>query len=82
MVPSLVTAVAAMTEPVALVLDHLEALQNRACLDAVGELALGLPPGSQLALAARRIPALPVALLRAQGQVVELGAADLAMDER
>ena len=81
-VPSLVTAVAAMTEPVALVLDHLEALQNRACLDAVGELALGLPPGSQLALAARRIPALPVALLRAQGQVVELGAADLAMDER
>jgi LuxR family maltose regulon positive regulatory protein len=81
-VPRLLAAVAAMTEPFALVLDHLEALQNRPCLDAVAELALGLPAGSQLVLAARRVPALPVALLRAQGQVVELGAADLAMDER
>jgi LuxR family maltose regulon positive regulatory protein len=81
-VPRLVAAVAAMTEPVALVLDHVEALQNRTCLDAVAELMLGLPAGSQLVLAARRIPALPVALLRTQGRVVEVGAADLAMDER
>jgi LuxR family maltose regulon positive regulatory protein len=81
-VPRLLAAVAAMTEPVAVVLDHVEALQNRACLDAVAELALGLPAGSQVVLAARRRPALPVALLRAQGQVVEVGATELAMDER
>ncbi|MDP9207297.1 MAG: hypothetical protein M3O65_02140, partial [Actinomycetota bacterium] len=47
-VPRLVSAVAAMTDPVALVLDHLESLENRECLDAVNELAIGLPAGSQL----------------------------------
>jgi LuxR family maltose regulon positive regulatory protein len=81
-VPRLVAAVTTMTQPVALVLDHVEALQNPACLDAVAELALGLPAGSQVVLAARRVPALPVALLRAQGQLVEVGPTELAMDER
>ena len=79
-VPRLVSAVAAMTDPVVLVLDHLESLENRECLDAVNELAIGLPAGSQLALAARRPPRLPLALLRAQGQMVEVGVAELAMD--
>ena len=41
-----------------------------------------LPAGSQLLLASRRTPPLPVALLRAQGQMVEVGADRLAMDER
>jgi LuxR family transcriptional regulator, maltose regulon positive regulatory protein len=59
-----------------------EALENQDCLDAVAELALGLPTGWQLALASRRRPRLPVALLRAKGQVVEVGTADLAMDDR
>jgi LuxR family maltose regulon positive regulatory protein len=80
-VPRLVASVAAMTEPVGLVLDQLESLENQVCLDALAELAIGLPAGSQLALASRRAPALPVALLRAQGQVVEVGAAELAMDQ-
>jgi LuxR family maltose regulon positive regulatory protein len=81
-VPRLVAAVSAMTQPVALVLDHLESLENRECLDAVAELALGLPAGSQLALASRRTPPLPVALLRSRGRVVELGVAELAMDQQ
>jgi LuxR family transcriptional regulator, maltose regulon positive regulatory protein len=81
-VPRLVTAVAAMSEPVALALDQVESLEDQRCLDAVAELALALPAGSQLALAARRAPALPVALLRARGGVVEVGAAELAMDDR
>jgi LuxR family maltose regulon positive regulatory protein len=80
-VPRLVASVAAMTEPVALVLDQLESLENQACLDALAELAIGLPAGSQLVLASRRPPPLPVARLRAQGQVVEVGAAELAMDQ-
>jgi LuxR family transcriptional regulator, maltose regulon positive regulatory protein len=80
-VPRLAAAVAGMTRPVTVVLDHLESVENRACLDAVAELALALPAGSRLVLASRRAPALPVALLRAQGQVVEVGVAELAMDQ-
>ena len=79
-VPRLVAAVAAMTQPVALVLDHVEPLVNQECLDMIAELAIQLPTGSQLLLASRARPPLPVALLRAQGRVMELGAEELAMD--
>jgi LuxR family transcriptional regulator, maltose regulon positive regulatory protein len=79
-VPRFVSAVSAMDGPVALVLDHVELLENPVCLDAVAELALGLPEGSRLALASRRTPRLPVALLRAQGQLMEVGVEELAMD--
>jgi LuxR family maltose regulon positive regulatory protein len=81
-VPRLASAVSAMTEPVAVVLDHLELLDSPGCLDAVAELAVRLPAGSQLLLASRRPPPLPVALLRAQGQMVELGVDELAMDQQ
>ena len=80
--PRFVSAVGAMADPVALIIDHVELLENPECLDAVAELALALPAGSRLALAARRPPGLPVALLRAQGQVVEIGVEELAMDAR
>ena len=81
-VSRLAAAMAAMARPVALVLDHVELLDTRQCLDAVAELAAQLPPGSQLLLASRARPLLPLALLRAQGQVVELGVEDLAMDHQ
>jgi len=81
-VPRFASAVSAMTAPVAVVLDHVELLDNLECLDAVAELAVRLPAGSQLLLASRRTPPLPVALLRAQGQMVEVGVDQLAMDER
>jgi LuxR family transcriptional regulator, maltose regulon positive regulatory protein len=81
-VPRLASAVSAMTEPVAVVLDHLELLHSRECLDAVAELAVRLPTGSQLVVASRHKPPLPVALLRAQGQMVEVGVDELAMDEQ
>ena len=80
-VARLVSAVSGMTRPVALVLDHVELLENQECLDAVAELALGLPAGSQLALASRRTPALPVAVLRSSGRVLEVGPDKLAMNE-
>jgi LuxR family maltose regulon positive regulatory protein len=80
-VPRFLSAVAAMTQPVDLVLDHVELLDNQACLDMVAELALRLPAGSHVALASRRPPPLPVALLRAQGQVLEVGVAELAMGQ-
>jgi LuxR family maltose regulon positive regulatory protein len=81
-VPRLVSAVSAMTGPAALVLDHVEQLENQECLDAVAELALALPTGSRIVLAARHTPPLPVALLRARGRMAEVGAAELAMDQR
>ena len=73
---------AMLTEPVSLVLDDVEALGNSEGLDAVAELSLRLPPGSQLLIASRSRPRLPVALLRVQGRMVEVGPVDLAMDER
>jgi LuxR family maltose regulon positive regulatory protein len=41
-----------------------------------------LPAGSQLALASRGEPPLPLARLRAEGRVVEVGPEDLAMDSQ
>jgi LuxR family maltose regulon positive regulatory protein len=78
-IPRLVAALSAMTQPVALVLDHLELLTNLESLDAVAELAVQLPAGSQLALGSRVAPPLPVGLLRAQGRMVEIGVSELAM---
>ena len=80
-VPRLAAAVSQMTEQIAVVLDHVELLDNRECLDAVAELAVRLPAGSQLLLASRHTAPLPVALLRAKGQVAEVGADELAMDQ-
>jgi LuxR family maltose regulon positive regulatory protein len=48
----------------------------------VAELAARLPAGTQLLVASRTRPPLPVALLRTQGRVVELGVQELAMDDQ
>ena len=77
----LVSAVRSMTGPVCLVLDHVELLANQQCLDGVAELAMHLPPGSQLTLASRSRPPLP-AVLRPGRDRVELGPGELAMDHR
>jgi LuxR family maltose regulon positive regulatory protein len=76
----LAAAMARMKEPVTLILDHVESLENAECLDTVAELALHLPPGARLALATRVDPPLPIPRLRASGDLVEVGVADLAMD--
>jgi LuxR family maltose regulon positive regulatory protein len=76
-VPRLAAEVSSMTEPVWLVLDHVELLSNQECLDALAELAVRLPEGSCLALASRSRPPLP---MRSRGgQAVEVGVAELAM---
>jgi LuxR family maltose regulon positive regulatory protein len=82
LVPRLAAAVAAMTQPVALVLDDAELLNNQQSLDAVTELATQLPIGSQVLVASRARPPLPVGLLRTQGRVVEIGVHELAMDQQ
>ena len=81
-VPLLVSAIASMRQPVALVLDHAEAITNRECVDTITELALTLPAGSRFAVASRDTVWLPAARLRAQGGILEVGADDLAMVDR
>jgi LuxR family maltose regulon positive regulatory protein len=76
-VPRLVAEISSMTEPIWLVLDHVELLGNQECLDAVAELAVRLPAGSRLALASRSRPPLPTRLLG--GRAIEVGTAELAM---
>ena len=63
-----------------LVLDDLHALHDPAAHAALAGLLAGLPEEVTLALASRRPPALPIARMRAQRRVLELGPRDLAMD--
>jgi LuxR family maltose regulon positive regulatory protein len=67
--------------PFVLVLDDAEHVVSPAALRVLTEISHRLPPGSVLALASRREPALSVGRLRAHRLVVELGAADLRMTQ-
>ena len=77
--PRLASAIAAMQDPMTLIIDHFESVTNWESWDVVATLALGLPPGSQLVIGSRDALPLPTALLRAQGGLFEVGVAELAM---
>jgi LuxR family transcriptional regulator, maltose regulon positive regulatory protein len=62
-----------------LVIDDAHALYHRSALDALAAIANDLPPLARLAVASRRALALPVARMRAQRLVTELGPRELAM---
>jgi LuxR family maltose regulon positive regulatory protein len=78
-VPRLGAAFAAMTAPVALVLDDVHLLHNTECRAALSVLADHIPAGSLLALAGRDEPPLRVARLRAEGKITEIRVGDLAL---
>jgi LuxR family transcriptional regulator, maltose regulon positive regulatory protein len=78
-VPRLGAALASMTSPVALVLDDVHVLRNVECRAAVPVLADHMPDGSQLVLAGRDEPPVPVARLRAAGKILQIGPHDLAL---
>jgi LuxR family transcriptional regulator, maltose regulon positive regulatory protein len=78
--PRLGSALSAAAQPAVLVLDDIHLLRDGAGLEAVARLIEYLPGGSQLAIASRGEPSLPLARLRAEGRVLELGPGDLAMD--
>jgi LuxR family maltose regulon positive regulatory protein len=78
-VPRLGAAFASMTAPVVLALDDVHLLQDRQCRAAVALLADHVPGGSRLALAGRDKPPLPVARLRAEGRIAEIGPGELAL---
>ena len=71
-----------MTVPVALVFDDVHALRNAECRAAPSMLADHVPGGSRLALAGRDQPPLPVARLRAEGKILEIGPGDLSLTQR
>ena len=64
------------------VLDDADLLQTADSVDVVTAIAQVVPEGSMLVLAGRVAPALPIARLRAAGEVLELNTADLALGRR
>ena len=79
--PRLVSALAARTEPLVLVLDDVHELENDDCLDALAALLLHVPQGSQLVLSGRAEARLGLPKLRADGELLELGPAALALND-
>ena len=63
-----------------LVIDDLQMLRAPAAQAALAALVADRPPGITVAVASRAAPALPVARLRAEDRLVELGPAELALD--
>jgi LuxR family transcriptional regulator, maltose regulon positive regulatory protein len=81
-VPRVGSALGALEAPLVLVLDDLHAVANPSCLDVLAALFEYVPAGSQIAVASREDPALPIGRWRAQGLVHEIGVADLRLDEQ
>src|SRR5215204_1222331 len=65
--------------PTVLVVDNAHLVSTSETFDALDELARSMPYGSQLALASRSEPELPVGSLRADRRLFELRGGDLAM---
>ena len=81
-VPRVGSALATLERPLVLVLDDLHAVENPSCLDVLAALCEYVPPGSQIAVASREEPALPLARWRTRGWLHEIGVADLRLDEQ
>jgi LuxR family transcriptional regulator, maltose regulon positive regulatory protein len=74
---ALLNDIAGIPSDVVLVLDDYHVLDARPVDDALAFLVEHLPPRLHLVIATREDPALPLARLRARGQLTELRAADL-----
>jgi LuxR family maltose regulon positive regulatory protein len=75
--PMLVNELAALPGQVVLVLDDYHVIRERSCHDQIAFLLFHLPPTAQLVLITRADPPLPLARLRAAGQMAEFRAQDL-----
>ncbi len=78
--PRLGAALAARSTPVVLVLDDIHELVNDACLDALAALVTHVPHGSVFVLSGRTEARLGLPRLRAEGELLELGPASLALN--
>jgi len=68
--------------PTVIVLDDVHRISSARSLDVLRKLATALPLGMQLVVAGRSEPPLPLARLRAEGRLAELGAAELRLTSR
>jgi LuxR family maltose regulon positive regulatory protein len=74
---ALLNEIIAQLDDLVLVLDDYHVIDARAIDDALAFLLEHLPPGMHLAVATREDPNLPLARLRARGQLTEVRASDL-----
>ena len=79
-IPRVCAALSTATDPLVLVLDDLHFVSDSTSLDAVAALLAHVPEGSQIVVASREAPPLPLARLRAQGRVHEIGADELRLN--
>jgi LuxR family maltose regulon positive regulatory protein len=80
-VAHLTRALGRLAEPAVLVVDDLHMLDCHECQDILAAVVNRMPSGWQVAIASREELELPVARLRAEGRIAELGPSDLAMDD-
>src|SRR5271166_403029 len=69
--PLLINELAALPAPVVLVLDDYNVIRERSCHDQISFLLLHLPPSAQMVITTRADPPLPLARLRAGGEMLE-----------
>jgi LuxR family maltose regulon positive regulatory protein len=81
-VPRLAAALGALDSPFVMVLDDASRLVSRGSLDVVSVLAEHMPDRSTLALAGRAPIGIPIASIRARGQVFEAGPELVALSRR
>jgi len=77
LLPLLLNQIATLPQPAVLVLDDYHVLDSRPIDQALAFLVEHLPPQLHLLITTREDPSLPLARLRARGQVTELRAVDL-----
>jgi LuxR family transcriptional regulator, maltose regulon positive regulatory protein len=75
--PVLLNELARLTAPVVLVLDHYQVITESSCHEQMAFFLTHLPSSVQVVLITRNDPPLPLARLRASGDMVELGAQEL-----
>jgi LuxR family transcriptional regulator, maltose regulon positive regulatory protein len=79
--PRLGAALGSLQGPLVLVLDDVHELHERDCLDALSALILNLPSGSQIVFSGRNEIGVPIPKLRAEGGLLEMGYAQLALSD-
>ena len=80
-VPRLTSALHRWKRPALIVLDDIHRLVDQTCIDAVTALIDHLPPGFRVIVSGRSEAGLPLARFRVQRDLLEIGTAQLALDE-
>jgi LuxR family maltose regulon positive regulatory protein len=75
--PMLANELAALSAPVVLVLDDYHMIRERRCHEQIRFLLAHLPPSAQIVIITRADPPLPLARLRAAGEMAEIRAREL-----